>query len=74
MSEASVTLATPKDLARVPLVTNQRSFAWITDKVSTICEENARLWWWALFIPLSAIAASRRSCNLATLSGLTHLL
>ena len=56
MSESTVTLATPKDLARVPLVTNKRSFAWISDNVSTICEERSRLWWWALFIPLSLIA------------------
>ena len=56
MSESTVTLATPKDLARVPLVTNKRSFAWISDNVSTICEERSRLWWWALFIPLSCIA------------------
>ena len=56
MSETSVTLATPKDLERVPLVTNKRSFAWVSDKVSAICEEHARLWWWSLFIPLSAIA------------------
>ena len=56
MSEATVTLATPKEVARVPLVTNKRSFAWISENVSTICEERSRLWWWALFIPLSAIA------------------
>ncbi len=56
MSEATVTLNTPKEVARVPLVTNKRDFAWISDKVSAICEERSRLWWWSLFIPLSAIA------------------
>ena len=56
MSDTSVSLTTQPELVRPPLVSNRRSFSWVSDKVSSICEERSRLWWWSLFIPLSAIA------------------
>jgi Ni/Fe-hydrogenase subunit HybB-like protein len=56
MSENTVTLTTAKELERVPLVQNARSFAWVTEKVSAIPEERTRLWWWLAFLPCSAIA------------------
>ena len=56
MSDQTVSLTTQPELVRVPLVANRRSFAWVSDKVSAICEERARLWWWAFFLPLAAIA------------------
>ena len=56
MAESAVTLTTPKELERVPLVTNDRKHTWITDKVSSIVEERTPLWWWVAFLPCSLIA------------------
>ena len=42
---------TPKELERIPLVQNNRSFGWISDRVSAITEGKAPKWWWAAFIP-----------------------
>jgi len=42
---------TPPELAREPLVGNNRSFGWISDRVSAITEGKAPKWWWAAFIP-----------------------
>ena len=41
----------PPELQRVPLVANNHSFGWISDRVAAISEAKAPLWWWALFIP-----------------------
>jgi len=41
----------PPELQRVPLVTNNRSFGWISDRVAAITEGKAPKWWWAAFIP-----------------------
>jgi molybdopterin-containing oxidoreductase family membrane subunit len=41
----------PKELERIPLVRNNRSFGWISDRVSAITEGKTPLWWWAAFIP-----------------------
>jgi len=54
MSEAVTpipALATPAELARVPLVANQRSFGWISDQVAGIVEGRTPRWWWAVFLP-----------------------
>jgi molybdopterin-containing oxidoreductase family membrane subunit len=45
----------PPELQRVPLVTNNRSFAWISDRVAAITEGKAPKWWWAAFIPSFAL-------------------
>jgi Ni/Fe-hydrogenase subunit HybB-like protein len=45
MAKSSVTLETAKELRRVPLVANNRSLGWITDKVSTIVESPTPGWW-----------------------------
>ncbi len=50
MSEAIVSLETPKELERVPLVTNERKLSWITDSVSDIVESKTPLWWWLGFL------------------------
>ena len=42
MSEAVVTLETPKEVQRIPLVTNDRSLHWITENVSTIVEARSQ--------------------------------
>src|SRR5687767_1769848 len=56
MAESVSTLETPAELRREPLVTNERKFNWITDKVSNIVEAPTPLWWWLLFLPCSALA------------------
>ena len=35
----------PKELERIPLVQNNRSFGWISDRVSAITEGKTPLWW-----------------------------
>jgi molybdopterin-containing oxidoreductase family membrane subunit len=59
---ASVTLTTPKELERPPLVANNRSLSWITNKVAAICEESTPLWWWIMFIPCAIIATVGLFC------------
>jgi Ni/Fe-hydrogenase subunit HybB-like protein len=56
MADSVSTLETPAELQREPLVSNDRKFNWITDKVSNIVEAPTPLWWWLLFLPCSAIA------------------
>jgi Ni/Fe-hydrogenase subunit HybB-like protein len=54
MSEAVANIkvpTTPPELAREPLVANQRSFGWISNRVSAITEGKTPKWWWAAFIP-----------------------
>jgi molybdopterin-containing oxidoreductase family membrane subunit len=41
----------PAELQRIPLVANNRGFGWISDRVSSITEGKAPLWWWICFIP-----------------------
>ena len=56
MTESAVTLTTPRELERVPLVTNDRKITWISDKVCAIVEAPTPLWWWVAFMPCSLIA------------------
>ena len=56
MAESAVTLTTPRELERVPLVTNDRKITWISDKVCAIVEAPTPLWWWVAFMPCSLIA------------------
>jgi Ni/Fe-hydrogenase subunit HybB-like protein len=46
---------TPKELERQPLVSNQRSMAWISDQVAGVIEGKTPVWWWAIFIPSSIL-------------------
>ena len=41
----------PAELAREPLVNNNRSVGWISDQVSAIIEGKTPAWWWAAFVP-----------------------
>jgi Ni/Fe-hydrogenase subunit HybB-like protein len=41
----------PVELQRIPLVANNHGFAWISDRVASISEDRAPLWWWILFVP-----------------------
>jgi Ni/Fe-hydrogenase subunit HybB-like protein len=54
MAEAVTRLnlqAPPPELEREPLVGNQRSIGWISDRVAGIVEGKTPRWWWAAFIP-----------------------
>ena len=62
MPEAVVTLETQKELQRVPLVTNERSLNWISDKVAAIVESPTPAWWWMTFIPTSIMAIIGITC------------
>ena len=60
MSEAATQIkvpVTPKELERVPLVQNHRSFGWISDQVSAITEGKTPAWWWAAFFPSVTLMA-----------------
>mgnify|MGYP006148833609 CR=1 FL=1 len=54
-AENAVVLHCPPELAKIPLVNHDRSFAWITENVASICEEKTRKWWWIAFIILAPI-------------------
>jgi molybdopterin-containing oxidoreductase family membrane subunit len=62
MAKSSVTLETPVELRREPLVKNNRSLAWITDKVSTIVEAPTPKWWLISFLITSPIALMGLCC------------
>jgi molybdopterin-containing oxidoreductase family membrane subunit len=40
----------PKELARPPLVTHNRSIGWISDRISSIAEGPTPMWWWVSFV------------------------
>ncbi len=42
---------TPRELQRIPLVANQRSPGWLSDKIAGVAEGKTPLWWWLAFIP-----------------------
>src|SRR5512137_2108890 len=41
----------PVELQRQPLVGNLRGFGWISNRVASLIEDRAPVWWWVLFIP-----------------------
>jgi molybdopterin-containing oxidoreductase family membrane subunit len=41
----------PPELARIPLISNNRSPGWISDRVCSLIEGPAPLWWWAALVP-----------------------
>ncbi|MBA4148527.1 MAG: polysulfide reductase NrfD [Verrucomicrobia bacterium] len=47
----------PRELEREPLVANNRSIGWISDRVAGIVEGKTPMWWWMAFIP-SALGAA----------------
>src|SRR6185295_8690924 len=51
--EAVVVHQPPPELERQLLVSNARSFGWISNRVASLIEDRAPFWWWALFIPSS---------------------
>jgi Ni/Fe-hydrogenase subunit HybB-like protein len=41
----------PPELERLPLVANNRSLGWISNRVAGLAEGKAPFWWWVCFIP-----------------------
>ncbi len=48
--------AAAKRIERAPLVTNNRSMSWISDRVASCTERRAPRWWWILFTFTSSLA------------------
>jgi molybdopterin-containing oxidoreductase family membrane subunit len=46
----------PPELARIPLVANQRGLGWISNKIAGVAEGKTPLWWWIAFVPSSMLA------------------
>jgi molybdopterin-containing oxidoreductase family membrane subunit len=56
-STSSTTVpAVPKELLREPLVTNNRTPGWISDRVASIIEGPTPAWWWVAFVPSLILA------------------
>ncbi|HEX4086895.1 MAG TPA: NrfD/PsrC family molybdoenzyme membrane anchor subunit [Chthoniobacteraceae bacterium] len=47
---------------KIPLVANQRSMEWVTEKVSNIVETRTPFWWWIAFCITSPIACMGLCC------------
>ncbi len=62
MEKSTITLETPAELRREPLVNNHRNLTWITEKVSTIVESSTQKWWWIAFLITSPIALLGLCC------------
>jgi hypothetical protein len=60
--DSSLSFHTPEELKRVPLVNNNRSVAWITEKVSEIVEKKTPFWWYVAFAITSPIALMGLAC------------
>ncbi len=43
--------APPAELERIPLIANQRSPGWLSDKIAGVVEGKTPLWWWCAFVP-----------------------
>src|SRR5688500_17203424 len=57
MDHSHSTAATRNDpLARPPLVLNNRSMAWISEKISSIVESPTPRWWWVSLAISATIA------------------
>jgi molybdopterin-containing oxidoreductase family membrane subunit len=41
----------PPELARTPLISNQRPIGWVSDAIAGIAEGKTPKWWWYAFIP-----------------------
>jgi Ni/Fe-hydrogenase subunit HybB-like protein len=54
--------AAAKRLERAPLVTSNRSMAWITDHVASCTEKRAPLWWWIAFMLSASLATVSVLC------------
>jgi Ni/Fe-hydrogenase subunit HybB-like protein len=56
-SPAILAEVAPAPMPRAVLVANNRSFAWITEKICGIAEEKTPTWWWWCFIVACMVAS-----------------
>jgi molybdopterin-containing oxidoreductase family membrane subunit len=56
-SPAILAEVAPAPMPRAVLVANNRSFAWITEKICGITEEKTPTWWWWCFIVACMVAS-----------------
>jgi Ni/Fe-hydrogenase subunit HybB-like protein len=54
--------AAAKRIERAPLVTSNRSMAWITNHVASCTEKRAPLWWWIAFMLSASLATVSVLC------------
>jgi Ni/Fe-hydrogenase subunit HybB-like protein len=62
MSKASVSLETPAELKREPLVSNNRTVKWVTENVSSIVQSPTPKWWLLAMCITSPIALMGLVC------------
>ncbi len=54
--------AAAKRIERAPLVTNNRTMSWISDRVASCTERRAPTWWWITFTLTSSLAVVSLLC------------
>ena len=59
---AASTPSTLRILEREPLVLNNRSYSWITNRICGIVENRQPLLWWLLFLPCASLTAMMVLC------------
>ena len=62
MSKSSVSLETPAELKREPLVSNNRSVKWVTENVSSIVQSPTPKWWLLAMCITSPVALMGLIC------------
>ena len=68
MAKSTVTLETPPELVRPPLVNNDRSIHWVTQNVSDIVEARTPKWWFLSICITSPIALMGLVCIIYQIS------
>jgi molybdopterin-containing oxidoreductase family membrane subunit len=68
MAKPTVTLETPPELVRPPLVTNDRSIHWVTQNVSDIVEARTPKWWFLSICITAPIALMGLVCIIYQIS------
>ena len=58
----ATTGTTPKELEREPLVLNQRSLGWISDRIAGVCENKLPKWWWPAFLISFTVMSMMFAC------------
>lgn len=67
-----------RKIERAPLVTSNRTMAWISDHVATVTEKRAPMWWWIALMFTSSLAVVSLLCIVYLIStgvgvwGLNH--
>jgi Ni/Fe-hydrogenase subunit HybB-like protein len=68
MSKSSVSLETPAELKREPLVSNNRSVKWVTENVSSIVQSPTPKWWLLAMCITSPVALMGLVCIIYQIS------